>query len=185
MRNSGSAVDDRLNFSEISVLVVDGDRYATGIVGQILRGFGLTRHYSAANGEAAKKLLLADKYDLMLTESVLPDMKGAALIRWVRRHANMQLRTLPILVVTGYAHFSNVTAARDCGASSVVRKPVSPTVLYDHIAWSAKTDRPFIEADGYAGPCRRFQYGETDPGLSRRASDHYAGEGETMVEAAN
>jgi CheY-like chemotaxis protein len=184
-QHSGSAVDDRLNFSEISVLVVDGDRYSTGIVGQILRGFGLTRQYIAASGEAAKKLLLADKYDLMITESVLPDMKGAALIRWVRRHASMQLRTLPIVVITGYAHFSNVTAARDCGANSVVRKPISPTVLYDHIAWSAKTDRPFIEADGYAGPCRRFKYGEPDPGLSRRASDHYAGEGETLEEAAS
>jgi CheY-like chemotaxis protein len=180
-------VEDRLNFSEISALVVDGDCYSTGIIGQILRGFGLDRNYAVPDGESAKKQLLAGKYDLMIVESVLPDMRGAALIRWLRRNPNMLLRYLPIVVITGYAHFSNVLAARDCGASSVVRKPVSPTVLYDHIAWSANTDRPFIESDGYAGPSRRFKDGETEPGLSRRSSDLDAetASGEAMDEAAS
>jgi CheY-like chemotaxis protein len=175
-------VEERLNFAEITALVVDGDRYSTSIIGQILRGFGLTRHIILPTGADAKKLLAADKYDLMITECVLPDMKGAELVRWVRRHSSPRLRYLPIVVLTGYAHYTTVTAARDSGANSVVRKPISPTILYDHIAWSAKTERPFIEAEGYAGPCRRFKYGEPAPGLNRRASDHYAepaGEDET------
>jgi len=166
-------VEEKLNFSEISALVVDGDRYSTSIIGQILRGFGLTRHIILPTGADAKKLG-ADKFDLMITECILPDMKGAELVRWVRRHASPQLRYLPIVILTGYAHYTTVTAARDSGANSVVRKPISPTILYDHIAWSAKTERPFIEAEGYAGPCRRFKYGEPAPGFNRRASDHYA-----------
>lgn len=165
------------------MLLVDGDHYSTSIIGQILRGFGAVRNHIAGNGAEAKKQLGAEKYDLMITECVLPDMKGAELVRWVRRNANAQLRFLPIVAITGYSHYSAVTAARDSGANSVVRKPLAPTVLYEHIAWSAKTDRPFIEADGYAGPCRRFKFGEPVPGYHRRASDQYTGADEGMDDA--
>ena len=173
-------MEERLNFSKITALVVDGDRYSTGIVSQILRGFGLNRHFIAPNGVEAKKLLAADKFDLMITECILPDMNAGELVRWVRRHANLRVRYMPIVMLTGYAHVSNITAARDSGVNSVVRKPVAPTTLFDHIAWSARTDRPFIEADAYAGPCRRFKFGEPAPGFNRRSTDHPPDEAETQ-----
>jgi DNA-binding response OmpR family regulator len=173
-------VEEKLNFSQITALVVDGDRYSTGIVSQILRGFGLNRHFITATGGEGKKLLGADKFDLMITECVLPDMNAGELVRWVRRHASLRIRYMPIVMLTGYAHISNVVAARDSGVNSVVRKPVAPSTLFDHIAWSARMERPFIEADGYAGPCRRFKFGEPAPGLNRRSTDHVSGEpGET------
>ena len=173
-------MEEKLNFSQITALVVDGDRYSTGIVSQILRGFGLNRHFIAPDGDAAKKLLGAEKFDLLIMESVLPDMNAGELVRWVRKHASLRLRYMPIVMLTGYAHISNITAARDSGVNSVVRKPVAPSTLFDHIAWSARMERPFIEAEGYVGPCRRFKFGEPAPGLNRRSTDHQADEpGET------
>jgi two-component system, chemotaxis family, chemotaxis protein CheY len=175
-------VEEKLNFSQITALVVDGDRYSTGIVSQILRGFGLNRHFITPTGADGKKLLGADKFDLMITECVLPDMNAAELVRWVRRHASLRIRYMPIVMLTGYAHISNIMTARDSGVNSVVRKPVAPSTLFDHIAWSARMERPFIEADGYAGPCRRFKFGEPAPGLNRRSTDHESGETETNLE---
>lgn len=166
-------MEEKVNFTGISALVADSDRFCTSIIGQILRGFGLSRHVIVEAGEEAKKHLATNKYDLLITECILADMKGADLIRWVRRQTDTKLRYLPILVLTGYSHYSHVTTVRDCGVNSVVRKPVAPSVLFDHIVWSAKTDRPFIDADEYAGPCRRFKYGDPAPGLNRRASDRY------------
>lgn len=166
-------VEEKINFTEISALVVDGDRFSTSIIGQILRGFGLSRHVIVASGEEAKKQLAADKYDLLIAENFLADMKGADLIRWVRRQPSTALRYLPIVVLTGYTHFSNVTSARDGGVNSVVRKPVAPSTLFDHIVWSARSERPFIDADEYAGPCRRFRLGDPALGLNRRVSDRY------------
>jgi CheY-like chemotaxis protein len=166
-------MQEKINFTEISALVVDGDRFSTPIIGQILRGFGLSRHVIVATGEEAKKHLATNRYDLLICESFLADMKGADLIRWVRRQPTSTLRYLPIVVLTGYAHFSNVTTARDCGVNSVVRKPVAPSTLFDHIVWSAKAERPFIDADEYTGPCRRFREGDPAPGLNRRTSDRY------------
>jgi DNA-binding response OmpR family regulator len=165
-------VEERLNFSQITALVVDGDRYSTGIVNQILRGFGLTRLYITPTGDEAKKLLGAERFDLLITECVLPDMNAGTLVRWVRHHASPRLRYMPIVMLTGYTHLSNIMTARDSGVNSVVKKPVAPNTLFDHLAWSARTERPFIEADGYVGPCRRFKFGEPAPGLNRRSTDH-------------
>ncbi len=167
-------MEDKLNFSEISALIVDGDRFSSAIVSQILRGFGLTRQFVVGTGEDALRQLVTNTYDLLITECVLPDTKGADLIKWIRRHPKDDIRYITVVVLTGYSHFSNVIAARDGGVNSVVCKPIAPTVLFDHIAWSAKSDRPFIEADEYSGPCRRFRFGEAAPGLNRRVSDHYS-----------
>ena len=164
-------MEEVLNFSQLSALIVDCDRYSQGIVTQILRGFGLTRQSVANSGAEAKSYLVNNHYDIIVTECVLPDVRAAEFVNWIRRHANPAIKYVPIVMLTGYAHYSNVAAARDSGANSFVRKPVSPSVLFDHIAWSAKTDRPFIEADGYAGPCRRFKFGDTRPGRNRRKSD--------------
>lgn len=162
---------ERLNFAGIRVLVVDGDRYSSGIVSQILRGFGIQSFVVADTGEAAQKQLAGHSYDVLITESTLSDMKGSRLVRWVRRHSKESIRQITIILLTGYTHFSNVLAARDSGVNSVVRKPVSPATLYDHIAWSANNDRPFVEADRYFGPCRRFRFGDSAPGLYRRFDD--------------
>lgn len=163
---------ETFNFSQISALVVDGDRYSSGIIGQILRGFGLARHTIVETAAEAKKLLSASSYDLLITESNLDDLPLSDFVNWIRHNARPELRYIPVIVLTGYTQFSRVMVARDSGVNSVVCKPVSPAVLFDHLAWSARTDRPFIDADAYAGPDRRFRYGDPAPGHSRRLSDH-------------
>ncbi|MDR3528768.1 MAG: response regulator [Rhizomicrobium sp.] len=162
----------KFNFSEIMALVVDHDRFSTGIISQILRGFGLNNHFIVGTGEAAKKLLPSGRFHLLICESVLQDMSLADLVRWLRRRNDTKIRYMPVVVLTGYTQFSRVTHARDAGVSSVVRKPVSPATLFDHILWAARTERPFIDADAFAGPDRRFWANSAAVGLSRRASDH-------------
>ncbi len=171
----GRDVEDKLNFKDIAALIVDGDRFSSTLIGQILRGFGLNHHVTAVTGEEAKKQLSTNTYDLLITEAVQPVMKGADLIKWLRRHSSDRVRYISVVVLTGYAHYSGVTAVRVSGVNSVVRKPVAPSVLFDHIAWSANTDRPFIDADEYSGPCRRFHFGDAAPGLNRRVGDRYPG----------
>jgi CheY-like chemotaxis protein len=167
----GTSVGRRFNFSEVSALLVDPDHFSTGIIGQILRGFGLNNHLIVDTGEQAKKLLATGRFHLLIIEGKLPDTPATDLVNWVRRNANMNLRIMPIVLLTGYTQFSSVMEARDVGVNSVVRKPVSPKTLFDHIVWAARTDRPFIDADEYIGPDRRFRVGGSATGLSRRKVD--------------
>jgi CheY-like chemotaxis protein len=167
----GHAVQEKLNFSQVAALVVDNDSYATGILGQILRGFGLTRHTIAEDGETGRRLVQAGHYDMVICEYVLPDMAGTDFVRWLRRLPEPQIKAVPVILLTGYTQFSSVAAARDCGANIVVKKPISPNVLFDRIAWSAESERPFIETSSYVGPCRRFKSSGPPNGIGRRATD--------------
>lgn len=160
----------KLNFAAIRVLVVDGDRYSSGIISQILRGFGVAHPVVVTTAEEAKKQIASGEYHVLITESRLQDTSLDNFIQWVRRHPKLDVRFLPVIVLTGYAYLSRVALARDAGVNSVVCKPVSPIVLYDHIAWAAQTDRPFIEARAYSGPDRRF-HGVSVLSQSRRMSD--------------
>jgi DNA-binding response OmpR family regulator len=162
---------ERLNFSQIECLVVDSDQYSTSILGQILRGFGLSKHTVIDTGDEAKRRLSAGHFDLLICDAVLPDTHASDLIKWVRRQPGLNVKYMPIVVLTGYTQYSNVVVMRDAGANIVVRKPVSPNVLFDHVAWSARTDRPFIETDNYIGPDRRFKNTGPPDGNGRRKTD--------------
>jgi CheY-like chemotaxis protein len=164
-------VAEKLNFSQIEALVVDADQYSTSILGQILRGFGLTKHVTIETAEEARRRIPAGKFDLLICDAVLPDMHASDFIKWIRRQPALNVKYIPIVVLTGYTQFSNVVVMRDAGANIVVRKPVSPNVLFDHIAWSARTDRPFIETDTYIGPDRRFKNTGPPDGVGRRKTD--------------
>ena len=53
----------------------------------------------------------------------------------------------------------------------VVKKPVSPRLLFDRLSWIARTPRPFVETDDFAGPDRRFREVAPPNGQYRRSTD--------------
>jgi CheY-like chemotaxis protein len=164
-------VVERLNFEQIEALIVDADPYSTSIIGQMLRGFGLNRHTTIESGEEAVRRLQNGHFDLLICDAILPDINAGELIRWIRLQPALALKYIPIVVLTGYTQHSSVTNMRDAGANIVVRKPVAPNVLFDHIAWSARTERPFIETDTFNGPDRRFKNTGPPDGVGRRKTD--------------
>lgn len=171
-----------LNLTNVSALIVDGDKYLLAIISQMLRGFGLTRQFPYTKGEEAKDFLEKTPVNLVILEQILPDMGGDDLVRWLRRHPSPKLRFTPVLILTGYTHMARVHSARDSGANLVVKKPVSPQILFDHIAWMANSDRPFVEGKSYAGPDRRWRREKPEDAPSRRAGDE-SGEAHVMTEA--
>jgi len=160
----------KMSLGGVTSIIVDDDQFAVNLVGQMLRGLGLDNPASAETGAAAQILFGAHSYDLCICEAKLPDMNGAELVKWIRALPGKN-RYIPILVLTGYSNMSNLVAVRDSGANLMIRKPASPKVLYDHIEWSAKTSRPFVESDNYVGPDRRFKSIGIPNGEGRRETD--------------
>jgi CheY-like chemotaxis protein len=158
----------RLNLNGVTTLLVDSDHFTRGIIAHMLRGFGMESPTTFSACRDAKEYLKNHMVDLILVEAVLPDMDGAGLIRWIRRRDKNPLRFVPIIVLSGYTQLGKVSGARDSGANIVVKKPVSPQVLYDHIAWVGRVPRPFIEAGDYSGPDRRFKTLGPPRGVERR-----------------
>jgi DNA-binding response OmpR family regulator len=107
--------------------------------------------------------------DFFFCEAALPDMDGLDLVRWVRRSAPVPY--VPIVVLTGYSRVDAVVGARDAGANLVVKKPLSPQVLFDRLAWMGQGSRKFVETETYVGPDRRFKSIGPPDGLGRRSTD--------------
>jgi CheY-like chemotaxis protein len=149
---------DSMNFSKVRALIVDSDQFAVEILCQILEGFGLPEALSVDSFEAAKELLPDGKFDLLICEAMLKDGAGADLVRWVRSQASPRVRYMPVVMLTAHTQLGYVESGRDSGVNVVVKKPVSPTVLFDRLVWSANSPRPFIETETYVGPDRRFKF---------------------------
>jgi len=160
----------RMKLAGVSALVVDNDRHAVNLLLQMLRGLGMDQPAVVETGEEARAMLQNRLFDLCIFEASLPDMGAADLISFVRRLPPPAKYT-PILVVTSYSHMRNVRAARDSGAHLVVKKPLSPQILFDRISWAASATRPFVEAGVYVGPDRRFKFAGPPEGVGRRQDD--------------
>ena len=161
----------RLNLKNIVALLVDRDHFGRGLVAQMLRGFGISTILTADTGAEALELLGHNCPDITFIEGQSLDIPTAELIRWVRANPGRTLRFIPIIVLTGYTQLRLISSARDAGANLVVRKPVSPQVLFDRLVWVAASNRPFLESPSYNGPDRRFHAVEPPDGKLKRAAD--------------
>jgi len=161
----------RLNLKGVQALLLDSDPFSRGLISSMLRGFGMDSPIIGQTGAEAMAYLNGNGVDLCIMEAMLPDMSGPELIRWLRRPEMEKIRFVPVVVLTSYAQLRFVAAARDGGANIIVRKPVSPQVLFDRITWIARVQRPFIDAGHYSGPDRRFQQVDPPDGIWKRGDD--------------
>lgn len=169
----------RLNLRNITALCVDPTALGLEVLGQMLMGFGVERIRRAASVKEAKHTLTTEPIDIMLVDSNLGGESGYELVRWLRTSSLDPNRYAPVIVTSAHTLTSEVLAARDCGASFVVAKPLAPTVLMQRMLWISRGGRQFVETGQYSGPDRRFKYeGVPEGARGRRASDLSAALGE-------
>ncbi|MEW6660462.1 MAG: response regulator [Thermodesulfobacteriota bacterium] len=106
------------------ILLVDDDPAILELMREILRSssYGVD---VARNGRVAVERLKKTRYDLVLTDMVMPEMQGLDLLRYVRLH---HPETLTI-VFTGYANYQDAVAAVKLGAFDYLTKPLRAEFL--------------------------------------------------------
>ena len=62
----------------------------------------------------------------------------------------------------------------------VVAKPMSPSSVYDRLAWVAFHPKKFIDVETYVGPDRRNRIEGLPNGIGRRAEDQQTSVGEDV-----
>lgn len=160
------------NFKHVSALLVDDDGYACDLTGSILRNFGLAGLTTVSSGGEAQRVIESGRqFELVICEAVLSDMLGAQFVEWVRRRPALEVKFVPIVVLTGHTQIQNVLAARDSGAHALVKKPISPSTFFERIVWAGTNTRPFVETGTYAGPDRRVRNLGPPDGVGRRETD--------------
>ena len=160
-----------VNLRDLTILIADAGSYTRRIVYGMLRGFGANRILEVGDTGGVLAALTHQKIDILICDAKLPPHDGLAVTYAIRRNSDNENRTLPILFMTSDAQQGTVKKARDAGVSMVVAKPMSPTTLYDRLAWVAFDRRQFVDCPTYFGPDRRFKIEGYPTGVGRRASD--------------
>ncbi len=122
-----SLVDER-------ILLVDDDYNLLSILKRYIESYSLQAD-TATNGREAVELLSQNKYGIVVTDMVMPEMDGMELIRYIRQHHS----TSDVLVMSGYTGQYGFTDLIAAGATDFIGKP------FDKNELQAKLQRIFRE----------------------------------------
>ena len=159
-----------LNLKGARFLIADSSTFFQELLRGILKQFGATDIVLAADGERAFGLYTSQVFDVLISEAIMPGLSGFDLCRRIRGHDDPVIAFNPVIVLTSHTQPENVRHARDCGATTVLAKPIAPRILFERLLWIVEDDRPFIRGKGYVGPDRRFRDDPPPPGEDRRGN---------------
>lgn len=98
----------------------------------------------------ARKHIEENKIDLILSDLRLPDHDGITLLEWM----NEVGKTIPLIIMTGYADIQSAVQAIKLGAKDYIAKPVNPQELLDKMSEALeeeadlpKTASPKVESE--------------------------------------
>ncbi len=159
----------QIDFSKLTILVVDDSRLMRSVVEAILNSYGCKNVVLAAGVSKALKLL--DRHiDLALVDWFMEPLDGLEFVRRVRGGADGPNPYLPIVMLTGHSEIPRVCQARDAGVNGFIVKPVSGNSIYRRIVSLLEDTRPFVKTASFLGPDRRgTDLGPPDGVMERRA----------------
>lgn len=113
--------------TSINVLIVDDDRSMLHIIRTLLVQLGFAKVDQAGDAEAALAMLRAKRYGLVISDWNMEPMSGLALLHAVR--ADVRLRHLPFVMVTGDSTREKLHTAKQAGVSEYLVKPFNAEAL--------------------------------------------------------
>ncbi len=157
----------------VRVLVVDDNKQMRVLVRELLRALDIRLLAEAGDAEEGFRALRSFRADLVITDLAMGKKEdGITLARQIRLASNSATTTVPIIMMTGHAEMSRVSAAIDAGVNTFLAKPISARSLADHVSAGLNDRRPFIRTASFFGPDRRRRLHPDYAGPFRRADDH-------------
>ena len=128
------------------ILIVEDDISIAEMVRDFLAADGFDVHISTDGLQGYKKAL-AEKYDLILLDLMLPNMSGYDICRGIRSEIDV-----PILMVTAKDEDTDKIRGLGLGADDYISKPFSPTELVARVkANLAQYERLTNKSEGIVG----------------------------------
>lgn len=120
-----------MDFSKLSVLVVDDFATMRRIVSNLLRETGFQHLVEAEDGVEALRKLENNNFQMVVSDWNMPNMTGLELLKSVRQ--SNSLKHLPFLLVTAEARKENIVEAANAGADGYIVKPFTSLTLKDKV----------------------------------------------------
>lgn len=110
------------------VLIVDDEAEIAEFLAMGFEGYNFEAEVANSVAEAESKLI-ANKYDVILSDIRMPKKDGIALLKWVRERDKVK----PVMfMMTGYSMYSEEEMIK-LGAAAVITKPLSLESLIEII----------------------------------------------------
>lgn len=154
----------------LRVLVIDDSRQMCTIVGTVLAAAGVGHLHYAQDGQRGLEVMAEFEIDVAYVDHEMPVMSGLEFVAAVRRMPSAA-RYLPIVMLTGHADLSHLSAARDAGITEFLCKPVTARAILARLNSVIMQPRPFAMSPSYFGPDRRRTRAPDYNGPRRRLAD--------------
>jgi diguanylate cyclase (GGDEF)-like protein len=135
-----------------SVLLVDDERFARTLYSDYLRGAGHEVQV-AEDADAALKALRAGRFDLLVTDIILPGADGLELLAKAKQHDP----DLEVLVITALDRVDPAVRAMKSGASDYLVKPVSAEAILAAVQRCLSTRKLLAENKVLRGHLQLFE----------------------------
>lgn len=113
------------DWSHLTVLLVDDESFVRTMVKQMLRTLGITEIREASEGAAALKELALFPPDLIICDLNMDPIDGLVFVQMLRRHDDVTLRDIPVIILSGKNDLGSVKEAAAKGINAYLVKPVS------------------------------------------------------------
>ena len=122
-------------FAGLTVLAVDDEEFARGLIVRVLEGMGVGTVLTAENGAAALTCLdgADPAIDLVISDIEMPEMNGYEFVRRLRYGTLPAYKNVPVIMLTGKDTDKNIRSARIHKISGFVVKPPEVNILTDQI----------------------------------------------------
>jgi response regulator RpfG family c-di-GMP phosphodiesterase len=117
--------------TDLSILIVDDDEIVLSMMADYLEGRGVSTTL-APDGQEALKLLSKYRYDLILTDIMMPNMDGIELLRLI--HSGLPDQA--VMIMTSSSEVTYSVEAMRLGAADYILKPLDMEDLENRIALS-------------------------------------------------
>ena len=112
-----------IKYSQISALLVDDDAKLCGLLRDYLEGFGFSLDV-AEDASSGLEKAVANEYDVILLDMMLPDMDGLDVLRRLR-----EIGSTPIVIFSAQDEEASRIVGLEMGADDYVPKAFSPREL--------------------------------------------------------
>lgn len=126
--NAASSAEGKMNEEQVrkkvkdkKILVVDDDIRNIFVIASALENFE-ANIMEALDGKVALETLENEKVDLVMMDTVMPEMDGLEAMRQIRK--NEKTKDLPIIAITGKVQEEDQQACHEAGANDFISKPV-------------------------------------------------------------
>lgn len=163
-----------MDIRDWTIALIEPNKYEAQIQLDLLKSAGVQRVRLFKDSADAMVALELYPANVVIMEIETPGEGAADGVEWTkqfRRNRRLHNRKAPIFLMSHAVSRALAENCRHAGANAIIGKPVSGSTLLATIKKVIANPRPFIDAEGYVGPCRRAGIVQAGAGSKRRKSD--------------